>query len=80
MSRARTAKSLDHKSADKVPMDFGSTAVTGMHVSCVAALRDYYGLKKRLVKISEPYQMLGSIDDDLLDAPFVALNFAGAKV
>jgi hypothetical protein len=39
-----------------------------MHVSCVAALRDYYGLEKRLVKAYEPYQMLGLIEDDLKEA------------
>lgn len=52
----------------KVPIDFGSTPVTGMHVSCVAALRDYYGLPSRPVKIVDPYQMLGEIDDELKDA------------
>ena len=49
-------------------MDFGSTAVTGIHVSCVANLRDYFGLEKRSVKVHEPYQMLGFVDDDLKDA------------
>ncbi len=28
---------------DRVPIDFGSTTVTGIHVSCVAALRDHFG-------------------------------------
>jgi len=51
-----------------VVVDIGSTAVTGMHVSCVAELRDYYGLENRPVKVCEPYQMLGEIEDDLLDA------------
>jgi hypothetical protein len=37
-------------------------------VSCVAALRDHYALERRLVKVHEPYQMLGWIDDDLKDA------------
>jgi hypothetical protein len=37
-------------------------------VSCVAALRDYYGLEKRLVKVHEPYQMLGWVDEDLAAA------------
>jgi len=46
-------------------MDFGGTAVTGMHVTCVAALRDYYGLEKRPIRVHEPYQMLGWIDEDL---------------
>jgi len=34
----------------------------------VAALRDRYGLERRLVKVHEPYQMLGLVEDDLKDA------------
>jgi hypothetical protein len=34
----------------------------------VAALRDYYGLEKRPVKLHEPYQMLGWVDEDLKQA------------
>lgn len=49
----------------RVPVDIGATAVTGMHVSCVADLRDYYGLKKRPVKVLDPYQMLGAMEEDL---------------
>jgi len=49
-------------------MDFGGTAVTGIHVSVVAALRDHYGLEKRPVRVIEPYQMLGEVEDDLKDA------------
>jgi len=66
-SREKILKALNHE-AGPVPMDFGSTPITGMHSSCVAALRDYYGLEKRRVKIHEPYQMLGLLEDDLLDA------------
>lgn len=50
---------------DRVPLDFGSTAVTGIHCSVVAALREYFGLERRPVKVHEPYQMLGWVDDDL---------------
>ena len=59
----RTA--LDHREPDRVPLDVGSTSVTGIHVSCVAALRDYYGLARDPVKVHEPYQMLGWVEDDL---------------
>jgi hypothetical protein len=59
---------LNHQPADRVPVDFGSTAVTGIHVYAVAALRDYYGLDKRPVKVHEPYQMLGLIEEDLMQA------------
>jgi hypothetical protein len=64
--RQRLLDALNHLDGP-VPVDFGATAVTGMHVSCVAALRDYYGLDKRPVKVHEPYQMLGFIEEDLLD-------------
>lgn len=51
-----------------MPIDFGSTPTSGIHVSVVAALREYYGLETRPVRVTEPYQMLGAIDHDLLDA------------
>ncbi|MEI6807282.1 MAG: uroporphyrinogen decarboxylase family protein [bacterium] len=67
-SKELVNQTLKHKAPDRIAVDFGSTAVTGMHVTCVAQLRDHYGLEKRPVKVCEPYQMLGEIEDDLLDA------------
>jgi len=64
-SKERTLSALNHKEPDRVPVDFGGTAVTGIHVEIVAALRDRYGLEKRPVKVHEPYQMLGLVEDDL---------------
>jgi Uroporphyrinogen decarboxylase (URO-D) len=69
------AKALRHEQPDRIPIDLGSTGVTGIHVSCVAALRDYFGLPKRPVKVHEPYQMLGWIDEDLAAA--LAIDTAG---
>lgn len=67
-SRERVLTTLDHRTPDSLPIDFGSTAVTGIHVTCVAGLREYYGLEKRPVKVHEPYQMLGLVEGDLKDA------------
>jgi len=67
-SRERFRAVLNHKAVDRVCVDFGSTAVTGIHVSCVANLREHFGLEKRPVKAFEPYQMLGLIEDDLKEA------------
>lgn len=67
-SRERLRETLNHRVPDRVVVDFGSTAVTGMHVTCVGQLREHYGLESRPVKVCEPYQMLGEIEDDLLDA------------
>jgi hypothetical protein len=64
----RVIASLNHEEPDRVPVDFGGTPVSGIHVSCVAALRDHFGLEKRPVKVHEPYQMLGLIEPDLMDA------------
>jgi hypothetical protein len=65
--KERIQRTVSHAAPDRVAVDFGSTAVTGMHVTCVAALREHYGLEKRPVKVCEPYQMLGEIEEDLLD-------------
>jgi hypothetical protein len=67
-SRQRVLDALAHRQPDRVPIDFGATAVTGIHATVVAALRDYYGLEKRPVKVHEPYQMLGLVEADLQQA------------
>jgi hypothetical protein len=67
-SRERVRAALAHQQPDRIPIDFGGTSVTGVHISCVAALRDYYGLENRPVKLHEPYQMLGWLDEDLKGA------------
>ncbi len=63
-AKDKIKKALNHEET-KVPIDFGSNAVTGMHVSMVGALREYYGLEKRPVRVNEPFQMLGEIEEDL---------------
>jgi hypothetical protein len=64
-SRERLDAALSHRQPDRIPVDFNGTAVTGMHVNCVIGLREHYGLEKRPIKVHEPYQMLGWIDEDL---------------
>lgn len=68
-SKERVLKTLIHKETDKLVVDFGASSVTGMHVSIVYKLRQYFGLDNpdTPVKVIEPYQMLGEIDNDLRD-------------
>jgi hypothetical protein len=75
-SRENLKKSLNHQQPDKIVVDFGGTAVTGIHVIAVKNLRKYYGLKEIPVKVSEPFQMLGEIDDELRDA--MGIDVVGA--
>jgi len=66
ISRSRLKCTLNHEEPDRVCVDFGSTGQSGIAASVV------YRLRKKLinedgyrVKISEPYQMLGEVDDKL---------------
>ena len=60
--------SLNHKQGARIPVDFGGSGVTGIHVLMVEKLREYYGLQWKPVKVIEPYQMLGEVDDELIKA------------
>jgi len=69
-SRERVNLALQHKEADRVPLDLGGTSVSGMHVSTVYLLRQALRLDApgTPVKVIHPIQMLGEIEPDLLDA------------
>lgn len=68
-SRQRLQQALNHQQPDRVPVDFGSTAVTGIHVSAVTRLRRaMLGDPDYRVKVIEPYQMLGEVDAELREA------------
>ncbi len=67
-SRERLRAALNHQQPDKVPVDLGSTSVTGMHVLAVAKLRQALGLEDIPVRIHEVFQQLGYIDNDLQEA------------
>jgi hypothetical protein len=73
--KQRLQSALSHRSPDRVPVDFGGTAVTGIHVLAIARLREYFGLEKRPVKVIEPYQMLGEVDHELKEA--IGVDTAG---
>ena len=69
-SRQRVEAALDHQAPDCVPLDLGASPVTGMHVSSVYQLRQALKLDApgTRVKVVEPYQMLGEIAPDLMNA------------
>jgi len=65
--KERIQASVNHRIPDKVPVDFGATPVTGIHVLAIENLRKYFNLPDHPVKVNEPYQMLGEIEDDLAE-------------
>ncbi len=52
---------------DRLVVDFGSTSVTGIHALAIENLRKYYSLENKPVRITDPYQMLGEVDDELIE-------------
>jgi uroporphyrinogen-III decarboxylase len=67
-SRERLQKTLNHEPVDRVCVDFGATHVTGISAGTLSKLRKaLLGEKDYRVKIIEPYQMLGEIDEKLMD-------------
>lgn len=67
-SREQILKAINHQQPDRLPIDFGATGVSGMHATCAEGLRNYFGLEKKPIRIIEPYQMLGEVDDELREA------------
>ena len=69
-SKQRVIKALNHEEPDRIPLDLGGSAVTGMNVSTVYKIRQALKLDApgEPVKVVEPYQMLGEIKPDLVEA------------
>jgi hypothetical protein len=65
-SRERLQATLDHKPVDRLCVDLGAGAQTGIGVCALNRLRQaILDDKDYLVKIVEPYQMLGEVDEAL---------------
>lgn len=67
-SRERLNQTLNHIEPDELVIDMGSTAVTGIHADALNRLRKALGLEERRVKISEPLQLLGEVEEDVYQA------------
>ena len=68
-SRERLQAALDHQPVDKLCVDFGAGGQTGIGCCAVHRLREaVLGKSYHKVKVSEPYQMLGEIDEELRKA------------
>ena len=68
--RERVVETLNHEQPDRVPLDLGASALTGMHVSSLYKLRQALKLDPpgTPIKVMDPYQMLGEVGMDLVDA------------
>ena len=67
-SRERLMAALNHQQTDRPPIDLGATGQTGISASTLYRLRQELGLKEQRIRIIEPAQMLGEVEDDVLKA------------
>jgi len=66
-SRERVRAAINHRTPDRVPLDLGSTPVTGIHASTYYRLRQALGFPPQRVKVGEPFQMLAEIDAEVAE-------------
>ncbi len=63
-SRERVAQALDHRQPDRVPLDLGSTVVTGITVIAYENLKKHLGIEAPTV-IVDRYQQLAAVDEEI---------------
>lgn len=64
-SRERVIEAICHRTPDRVPVDLGSTVVSGISATAYFKLRGALGLPERPVKILEMLQFVARVEDDV---------------
>lgn len=75
--RERVLCALNHKEADRVPIDFGAMRSTGIHASAYIKLKKYLGSLGGFVKVYDLMQMLAEPEKEVIeffDADVVQLH------
>jgi hypothetical protein len=75
-SREQFLKTVNHKQPNRIVIDFGSTAVTGIHIQTISKLRRHFGLQRKPIRVIEPFQMLGEVGWELIDS--IGIDVIGA--
>ncbi|HPF50062.1 MAG TPA: uroporphyrinogen decarboxylase family protein [Draconibacterium sp.] len=75
-SREAFLISTEHRDPGRLVLDFGATALTGIHVQTISNLRRHYGLLRNPIRIMEPFQMLGEVGWEMIDS--IGIDVVGA--
>ena len=75
-SKQQFSKTINHKQPDRIVIDLGATAVTGIHVRAISLLRRHFGLQRKPIRVIEPFQMLGEVGWELIDS--IGIDVIGA--
>jgi hypothetical protein len=63
--RERLKKTINHQEPDKVPLDLGSTLVTGIQASSYARLKAALGVRSGEIRVYDPFQILAEVEDSV---------------
>lgn len=66
-SRQRVEITLNHKEPDRIPIDVGSTEVTSINIHTYKALREYWQMEEKEIKIGSIVQQLAIPHEDFLE-------------
>ncbi len=62
-SRERVRRAIRHQQPDRVPLDLGSTLVTGIQASAYARLKEVLGIRGGVTRVYDPFQMLAEVEE-----------------
>ncbi len=66
-SRERVLAAINHKEPDKIPIDLGSTLVTGINAIAYNNLKKYLGITTGKTRIIDIVQQLAQVEDIIID-------------
>jgi uroporphyrinogen decarboxylase len=66
-SRDRVLKAINHQEPDRVPIDLGSTIVSGISPAKYGELREHLGLGSHPIRVYDVYLMLAEVELEVLD-------------
>lgn len=64
-SRERVKTALNHQEPDRIPVDLGATACSGIHAIELIELRKKLGLETIVPKVVDPMMFIAQVDEDL---------------
>lgn len=64
-SRERIKCVLNHQESDRIPIDLGATACSGIHAVELIEVRKELGLKEIVPKVTDPMMFISEVDEDL---------------
>ncbi|MCI8332891.1 MAG: methyltransferase [Clostridiales bacterium] len=67
-SRERVRKAINHEPTDRVPIDLGGTACSGIHAVALKKLREALKLEDRTPKVIDPMMFISDVDEDVRQA------------